>query len=176
MLLVHGRYLVVLDAVEASGAHEFTVHWHCAPELALAPEGKRAVEIADPLRTEPGLLLLCALGDGRLTTGTSWRSEAYGQKREAVSVSITLAGNGRQRVGTLLVPSPAHARLVSDQDGVQVVEVVGARFVDRIRWRGSASTIEAGEIRSDAACLVETRSTDGAPERLYLIGATYVEG
>jgi hypothetical protein len=67
---------------------------------------------ADPkivahLRTNGALLQLCTLGGGRLDTGRSWRSEAYGEKREAGYVGVSLAGNGRQRVGTLLVPSSA---------------------------------------------------------------------
>ena len=65
---------------------------------------------------------------------------------------------------------------MSDQDGVQVVEVVGARFVDRIGGAARPRRSRRRELRSDAECVVETRSTDGAPERLYLLGATYVEG
>jgi len=176
LLLVHGRYLVVLDALEASGTHEFTVHWHCAPDLAFVREGTHAVAIAHPARTDGGLLLLCALGDGRLETGKSWRSEAYGEKREATQIGITRTGQGRQHVGTLLVPSPAHARLTHGNDGTRVAEVVSTRFVDRIVWRGAAAAIDAAGVRSDAACAVETRSADGTPDRLYLLGATYVEG
>jgi len=37
LLLVRGRYLVVLDTLDAAGAHELTVHWHCAPDLAFVP-------------------------------------------------------------------------------------------------------------------------------------------
>jgi hypothetical protein len=176
LLLVHGRYLVVLDALDAAGAHELTVHWHCAPDLALAREGTHAVAIAQPARTDGSLLLLCALGEGRLETGKSWRSEAYGEKREAAYASITLGGHGRQRVGTLLVPCPAHARFTNGNDGSRVAEVVAARFVDRIVWRRSAATIEAAGVRTDAECAVETRRPDGTPDRLYLLGATYAEG
>lgn len=176
LLLVHGRYLVVLDALDASGAHELTVHWHCAPDLALAREGTHAVAIANPARRDGALLLLCALGGGRLETGRSWRSEAYGEKREAAYAGITLGGHGRQCVGTLLVPGSAHARFTNLSDGTRVAEVVGSRFVDRIVWRGAATTIDSAGVRSDAECAVETRHQDGTPDRLYLLGGTYAEG
>jgi hypothetical protein len=175
LLLVHGRYLLVLDALAASGAHELTVHWHCAPELALVREGVNAVAIAHPARTDSGLLLLCALGDGRLEPGKSWRSEAYGEKREAAHVGITLAGEGSQHLGTLLVPSPAHARFTNGNDGSRIADIVSPRFVDRVVWRGAAASIDAAGVRSDAACAVETRHADGTPDRLYLVGATYAE-
>jgi len=176
LLFVHGRFLVVLDALDASGQHELTVHWHCAPDLALAREGSNAFAIAHPARADGALLLLCALGDGRLEAGKSWRSEAYGEKREAARVGITLAGEGRQRAGTLLVPGPAHARFSSGTDGTRIVDVVSTRFVDRIVWRGSAAVIDSAGVRSDAECVVETRHLDGTPDRLYLLGATYADG
>ena len=176
LLLVHGRYLLVVDALEASGTHELAVHWHCAPDLAFVREGTHAVAIAHPARTDGGLLLLCALGDGRLETGRSWRSEAYGEKREATQIGITRSGQGRQHVGTLLVPSPAHMRLSNASDGTRIAEVLSTRFVDRIVWRGAATTIDVAGVRSDAACAVETRGTDGTPDRLYLLGATYADG
>jgi hypothetical protein len=176
LLLVHGRYLVVLDALDASGTHEMTVHWHCAPDLALAREGSHAVAIAHPARADGALLLLCALGAAGLETGKSWRSEAYGEKREAAHIGITLAGQGRQRVGTLLVPGPAHARFSNGTDGTRVADIVSTRFVDRVVWRGSAAAIDSAGIRSDAACAVETRRPEGTPDRVYLLGATYAEG
>ncbi len=176
LLLVHGRYLVVLDGLAAAGAHEFTVHWHCAPDLAFVREGTRAVAIAHPARTDGGLLLLCAMGEGRLETGKSWRSEAYGEKREAAHIRITHDGQGRQRLGTLLVPGSAHVRWSDSTDGTRIGEVRGARFVDRIVWRDTPATMELAGVRSDAECAVETRHTDGTPDRLYLLGATYAEG
>jgi hypothetical protein len=177
VLLVHGRYLIVLDVLDATSQHELTVHWHSAPGLAMMPDGPHAVEIVDAARAGGTVLQLCALGEARLEAGQSWRSEAYGEKREAAYVGLRHAGVGRQRVGTLLVPSPAHARLVSDEDGTQIVEVTGgARFVDRIVWRGSAATIETAGVRTDAECVVETRTADGTPDRLYLLGARFVEG
>jgi hypothetical protein len=176
LLLVRGRYLVVLDTLVAAGAHELTVHWHCAPDLAFVREGTHAVAIAHPARTDGGLLLLCALGDVQLETGKSWRSEAYGEKREATHIGITLAGQGRQRVGTLLVPSPAHARFTNGSDGTRTADIVSARCPDRIVWRGSAATMESAGVRTDAECAVETRHADGTPDRLYLLGATYAEG
>ena len=176
ILLVHGRYLVVLDALEASAAHDVAVHWHCAPGLVLAPEGERTVDIVDPTRPDGTLLQLCMLGDGRLEIGRSWRSEVYGAKCEAGHVGIMRSGRGRQHVATLLVPSPAHARLATDERGEQVAEVSGPRFTDRITWRAAAPTIDAAGVRSDAECVIETSDATGTPQRLYLLGATHAEG
>jgi heparinase II/III-like protein len=176
VLFVHGRYVVVLDALEAKDAHDLVVHWHCAPDLEFANDGGHAVEIVDPSRSDGSLLQVFSLGDGRIESGRSWRSETYGEKREAGHIAITLSGRGRQRVGSLLVPSAAHARPIQGASGEQVAEVVGARFSDRVAWRGSAATIESAGMRSDAECIVETRDAAGTPERLYLLGATYAEG
>jgi hypothetical protein len=152
------------------------VHWHCAPDLVLVPDGECAVEIVDPARADGTLLQLCVLGERRLEIGRSWRSEVYGAKREAGHVGISRSGRGRQRVATLIVPSPAHARLASDEHGEQVAEVSGARFADRIVWRGTAPMIDVVGIRSDAECVIQTSDATETPERLYLLGASYAEG
>jgi hypothetical protein len=91
-------------------------------------------------------------------------------------MTITHSGQGRQRLGTLLVPGSAHVRWSDSTDGTRSGEVRGARFVDRIVWRDTAATTELAGVRSDAECAVETRHTDGTPDRLYLLGATYAEG
>ena len=142
----------------------------------LAPEGERTVDVVDPARTDGTLLQLCMLGDGRLEIGRSWRSEVYGAKCEAGHIAMTRSGRGRQRVATLLVPSSAHARLATDERGEQVAAVSGPRFTDRITWRATAPTIDAGGVRSDAECVIETSDATGTPQRLYLLGATHVEG
>jgi hypothetical protein len=141
----------------------------------LAPEGERTVDIVDPARIDGTVLQLCMLGDGRLEIGRSWRSEVYGAKCEAGHVGITRSGRGRQRVASLLVPRPAHARLATVERGEQVAEVSGPRFTDRITWRATAPTIDVAGVRSDAECVIETSDAMGT-QRLYLLGATYAEG
>jgi hypothetical protein len=176
ILFVHGRYFVVLDVIEAAGAHEWSLHWHCAPELTLRGGGASDAQVLDPTRPGGTLLQLSILGDGRLSEGRSWRSEAYGAKREAASAEYTSSGTGRQTAVTLLVAGAAHARAQTDAGGRQSACVVGARFQDRIVRRGAAESLELAGATTDAECAVMTTGPDGTPEHLYLLGATFVEG
>ena len=121
------------------------------------------------------VMQLIALGDGRLEVGTSWRSEAYGARREAPSVAYRAAGSGRQHGLTVLVPAAAHARLQSVV-GASSAEVVGPRFKDMVLRRQGATPLEVGGVITDAEVALLARRRDGAPERLYLLGATFAEG
>lgn len=176
ILFVHGRYFVVLDAVAADGAHAWSLHWHCAPGLALRAEGASDVQVIDSSRPDGSLLQLLALGDGQLSLGTSWRSEAYGAKRQAAHAEYATVGAGRQTAVTVLVPGTAHARLRIDDAAPQSADVVGAQFQDRIVRRGSAKSLELAGVTTDAECAVSMGSPSGAPELLYLLGATFAEG
>jgi hypothetical protein len=176
ILFVHGRYFVVLDTIAAAGAHAWSLHWHCAPGLALRADGANNVQVTDPSRADGTLLQLLALGDGRLTEGLSWRSETYGEKRQAAHLEYASVGAGRQSTVTVLVPGTARARLRADAEAPQSADVVGAQFQDRIVRRGSAESLELAGVTTDAACAVSMGASDGTPERLYLLGATFVEG
>ena len=176
ILFVHGRYFVVLDTIAAAGAHAWSLHWHCAPGLALRADGASDVQVIDPSRPDGSLLQLLALGEGQLSLGQSWRSEVYGAKREAARAEYAHVGAGRQTTVTVLVPGMAHARLRADDHAPQSADVVGAQFQDRIVRRGFAESLELAGVTTDAACAVSMGSSDGTPERLYLLGATFAEG
>jgi hypothetical protein len=176
ILFVHGRYFVVLDTIAAAGAHTWSLHWHCAPGLALRADSASDVQVTDPSRADGTLLQLLALGDGRLTEGLSWRSETYGERRQAAYLEYASAGAGPQTTVTVLVPGTARARLRADTDAPQSADVVGAQFQDRIVRRGSAESLEVAGVTTDAACAVSMGASDGTRERLYLLGATFVEG
>jgi len=171
VLLLHGRYLVVLDVLDATGAHRWTAHWHWTPALVAQPsEDGRSVVARDRARPDVMLLQLCTLGDGTLEIGRSWRSTTYGEKREAPSTDYHASGRGRQRGVTLLVPGAAQLRAIESADRV---EVTGAGFRDTIVRRGSADRILVAEVETDADCAVLEGDAAGAPERIVLLGATY---
>jgi hypothetical protein len=175
VMLLHGRYLVVHDVVAAAKSHRWTAHWHLAPDLGLRAGAGAGVQVIDPSRDDAVLLQLLAIGDGTLETGQSWRSEAYGAKRVAPSVEYRASGTGRQHAVSLLVPGAAHARL-SSAAGASGAEVVGPHFRDIVLRRGTAAAIELGGISTDAECAVLAGRGDGAPDRLYLVNATFAEG
>jgi hypothetical protein len=176
ILFLHGRYLVVLDAIAAEGAHEWTVHWHAAPDLTLRDRGASSVQLVDASRTEAHLLEVVVLGDGELRRGTTWRSEAYGARREASSLSYMCAGTGRQTAVTLLVPTATQVRARSPEQGWQSADLVGSQFRHLLVRRGSSATVQVADLTTDAECAIATSDTHGGHEWLYLLGASFVEG
>ncbi|MEO8560550.1 MAG: alginate lyase family protein [bacterium] len=176
VLLLHGRYFVVHDIIDAELGHRWTAHWHCTPDLTLRSASDSDAQVTDPSRDDVVLLQLITIGDGTLRAGTSWRSEAYGAKREGPSVEYTATGTGRQHSVTLLVPGTAHARLLTAPPGPLGAEVVGRQFHDTVLRRGDSATIELGGVSSDAECAILTARGDGVTERLYLLGASFAEG
>ena len=175
ILLLHGRYLVVLDAIEADAAHEWSVHWHVAPDVTTRERAANAVLITDPSRADGGLLELVTLGDGALRHGTSWRSTAYGARREAAHLSYACTGTGRQHAITVLVPVPGQVRSRRGDRSVDAVGVALGQSQDRVVRRGAAPTIELAGLATDALCAVLTNAERG-DERTYLLGASFVEG
>ncbi|MDB4881977.1 MAG: putative Heparinase family protein [Gemmatimonadetes bacterium] len=176
VLFLHDRYFVVLDALDAAGAHEWTAHWHAAPGLALQRGGESDVQLVNPARGDLTLLKLLVIGDGTLVAGSTWRSEAYGSRKEAPSVAYTTSGAGRQTAVTLLVPGAARARSVSANDSGAGIEVVGSQFHDTVVRRGRATSLELLGLTTDAECAVFTRGIGGIAERAFLLGATYAVG
>lgn len=175
ILFLHGRYLVVLDAIDAEGAHEWSLHWHIAPDLDVHERGANAVAVTSPSGARSTLLELASLGDGVLRCGRSWRSEAYGARCEAPQLTYASSGSGRQQVVTLLLPAPARARMQTTEAGYVTVDVVGASFRDVVMRRGTAASLQLAGLSTDAECVVRTNA-DGDDERVYLLGASFVEG
>ena len=175
ILFLHGRYLVVLDAIDAERAHEWTLHWHVAAELEVHERGANAVAITSPSGVRSTLLELACLGDGALDRGSSWRSEAYGARREGPLLRYTSNGTGRQQAVTLLLPAPARARMQTAEAGYVTLDVVGAAYRDVVMRRGSAPSLSIAGLRTDADCAVRMNA-DRDDEHVYLLGASFVEG
>jgi hypothetical protein len=175
ILFLHGRYLVVLDAIDAEGAHEWSLHWHVAPDLEVSGPAASAVAITDPSRTHGELLELVSLGDGALRLGTSWRSEAYGARREAPALTYASHGSGRQHAVTLLLPARSHARPRASETGRGAVEVTVGQARDVVVRRGAAPTLDVAGVTTDAECAILTTAGSG-DERVYLLGASFAEG
>ena len=176
VLFLHGQYMVVLDAIAARGTHEWTVRWHAAPGLLLRERAVSSIQLVDPSRTEGSLLEIVLLGDGALRSETSWRSEAYGARRDASSLSYSSTGAGRQTVVSLLVPSATTQVRAREPDaGYQAADLVGPRFRHRLVRRGSSPTIDVADVSTDAECAVLTTTPNGGLDWLYLLGATFVE-
>jgi hypothetical protein len=176
VLFLHGRYLVVLDAIDAAAAHDWTAHWHAAAGLEVQTGGHSDAQFVHPSRDDVALLKLLVLGDGRLTLGQTWRSVAYGARREAPSLSYSTTGTGRQSAVTLLVPGAARSRSLFEATGGASVEIVGSQFHDTVVRRGGAAVLELAGVTSDAECAIVSRSTDGNAERIFLLGASYAAG
>ena len=175
ILFLHRRYVVVVDAITAQGSHQCTLHWHLAPDLGVRAVGPTAAQITDPGRADADLLELVTLGRGSLTLGTTWRSEAYGARREASSLSYATSGTGRQTAVTLLLPGPVHARPWDVTARSEGTDIVGPRFRDQLLHRGAEAAIGIADVTTDAECALATAG-DGGREWLYLFGASFVEG
>jgi hypothetical protein len=175
ILFLRDRYLVVLDVIAADGAHDWSLHWHVAPGLRVRETAANAASITDPSRTDGGVLEIASLGEGSLRLGTSWRSEAYGARREAPALTYATTGIGRQRAVTLLLPAPTRARLRATEPWHVTVDVLGGAARDVVVRRGAGLTIDVAGLTTDAECAVVT-DAGGADERLYLLGASFVEG
>jgi hypothetical protein len=175
ILFLRGRYIVVLDAIVAEGAHEWSLHWHVAPNLEVSEAAASAVAITDPSRTHGHLLELVSLGDGALQRGTSWRSEVYGARSAAPALTYTSKGSGRQQTVTLLLPAPARARRREAPAGCVALDVGAGARRDIVLRRGTAATVNVAGLTTDAECAVVI-DADGKAEGLYLLGASFVEG
>ena len=57
-----------------------------------------------------------------------------------------------------------------------MIDVVGGQFRDQVVRRGGDATIALADVTSDAECAVLTTKADGGRDRLYLLGASFVEG
>jgi hypothetical protein len=177
VLFLNGRYLVVLDAIAANGAHEWTSHWHTAQGLTVeSGEESASATILDPAREEVSLLKLLVLGNGRLIVGRSWQSEVYGAKLETPSLAYTSSGTGRQTSVTLLIPGSTRSRALSAADSGAGVEVVGSQYQDTVVRRGRAPSLDIAGVTSDAECAIVSRGVGGIAERLFLLGASYAVG
>jgi hypothetical protein len=77
---------------------------------------------------------------------------------------------------TVLAPGGAQARSRERAPARQVVELTGPSFRDAIACRGDADTLEIAGVTSDADCAVLAGDAQGEPTRLYLLGASFVEG
>jgi hypothetical protein len=175
VLFLRGRFIVVLDAIAAEGAHEWSVRWHVAPDLEVSDPTANAVAVTDPSRTHGSLLELAMLGDGTLQLGTSWRSEVYGARRAAPALTYTSTGTGRQHAVTLILPTPAHARPRTFESECASMEVTGGTLRDLVIRRGATPLLRVAGLTTDAECAVAT-SFGGDDERVYLLGASFVEG
>jgi Heparinase II/III-like protein/Heparinase II/III N-terminus len=175
ILLLRRRYLLVLDVIAAEGAHDWSLHWHVAPDLDVRETAASIATITDPSRTDGRLLEVASLGDGALHVGTSWRSEAYGARRAAAALTYASRGVGRQRAVTLLMPTPFTARPRATDSGHVAVDIAGGALRDMIVRRGAAPTIDVAGLTTDAECAVVTDS-GGADEQVFLLGASLVEG
>jgi hypothetical protein len=175
ILFLHGRYIVVLDAIGAEGEHEWSLRWHVAPDLEVSEPAANAVAITDPSRTHGNLLELAVLGAGALKLGTSWRSEVYGARRLAPALTYAASGGGRQHAVTLILPTPAHARPRTTEPDCVAMEVTGGTLRDVVIRRGAAPALHLAGLTTDAECAVAT-STGAEDERVYLLGASFVEG
>ena len=176
ILFLHQRYVVVLDAIDALGSHGWALHWHVAPDLGVRRAGRTGAQIVDPARGDADVLELVTLGGGSLDLGTGWRSDAYGARREAPELTYAASGVGRQTAVTLLLPGAVRARPREAATMSQGTDVAGARFRDQLVHRGSEATISIAGVTTDAECAVVTAGADGDRERLYLLGASFVEG
>ncbi|MFL5620527.1 MAG: alginate lyase family protein [Gemmatimonadaceae bacterium] len=175
ILFLRGRYFVVLDTIAAEGAHDWALHWHVAPDLEVREIATNAVTITNPARAHGSLLGLVCLGDGVLRRGTAWRSEVYGARGEAPLMTYASSGRGRQHVVTLLLPAPAQTRSRASESGSLALDVSSGLLRDVVFRRGSAETLDVAGLITDAECAVRT-SADGDDERLFLLGASFVEG
>ena len=176
ILFLHRRYVVVLDAIDALGSHEWALHWHVAPDLGVRRAGPVGAQIIDPARRDADLLELVTLGDGSLDLGTGWRSEAYGARRAAPDLTYAASGIGRQRAVTLLLPGAVHARQWEPATGSRGTGVVSTRFRDTVVHRSGDATLGVADVTTDAECAVVTAGPGGEREWLYLLGASFVEG
>jgi hypothetical protein len=174
ILFLRGRYLVVLDAIVAEGAHEWSLRWHVAPGLELRERASNAVAITNPSHANVGLLEVVCLGDGELHRGTSSRSEAYGARSEAPQLTYASSGSGRQQAITVLLPAPARSRQRTTEAGCLALDIGGGALRDVVLRRGSVQTLHVAGLSTDAECAVVT-DCGGEDERLYLLGASFVE-
>jgi hypothetical protein len=76
---------------------------------------------------------------------------------------------------TLLVPAPVHSRVRTTDAGGAAVDVTGGAIRDLVISRGATPTIEVAGLLTDAECAVLT-GADREDQRLYLLGASFVEG
>ncbi|HZH32736.1 MAG TPA: alginate lyase family protein [Pyrinomonadaceae bacterium] len=186
VLFVKGDYWIMRDRVATTGAHDYALHFHFAPdavpEIETHPECARlavraAAEggMADSATPRLQVYTFAGGADGEWHEREGWVSACYGTRTPAPVRVFDATATGAQDFITFLIPPPA-------TDGaarVRELEATGGRAFEiecGADWRdvlllGDGSYVESAWLASDFAWSWARFSEGGSQlEELVLIG------
>lgn len=148
VLFLKGDYFIIRDQVETTGAHNYELNFHFAPDAA--PEIEAGDEIGVSERAsgdEAGLELFTFGARGKWRKTDGWVSTCYGARVPAPVVSYEASGEGVQEFFSFLIPrragqGSARVREIETRQGrafeiadeeTRDLLIVGARDADELR-------------------------------------------
>jgi uncharacterized heparinase superfamily protein len=193
VLFLKGDYWIMRDRVATTGAHDYALHFHFAPDVKpegqTHPEGARLVVHAAGRGAEssgakspgaPALQVYTFAGDGG---GGEWRerqgwvSTCYGARTPAPVRTFVATADGAQEFITFLIPPPAtngagvvRVREIEATGGRAFEFDGGARRREVLLVGGGESDAGGAGLASDFAWVWVRFSGGGELEELVLVG------
>lgn len=153
ILFLKADYWIMVDRIDAVGAHSYSLNFQYAAGLKPEISGQDEQAV---VRTESdaGALDLCILGNsGQWRVQQSWVSRCYGEREEASLLTFEFKGDGALQLITLLVPQEnrdqkVQARTSKCQAGA-AMEIANGENHDLLLLGLSGQSIKRANIQSD---------------------------
>ena len=171
VLHAHHAYWLLVDRIEARGAHDITVHFPLAPGIGVTLDGARVALRRDGVDVAQ---MEAAAGSGAWQVEEGWQSRAYGQKERSTALAWRIHASGDDAAATLVARTNAPS--------LTRVPAAGAAFVmEADGWRdlivlGTGGPCDVDSLRVAAALAWVRRDRHtGRPVATLLLGATRLE-
>ena len=127
ILFIKNGYWVVRDVVETSGAHDLQARFHLAPGLAPLPPNDNTVRVVSENLDTPVLQISVFAKNIEWGKENASVSECYGEKKEALALSIGVLAKGSEELVVFLLPDGAGVRQIETR--AFEIEIAGRRDV-----------------------------------------------
>jgi hypothetical protein len=175
VLFVKGVGWVLRDMIHSSGPHDVTLHFHCAPGIAVEQTHEARVMLRNP-EGDAGLLLEFCADAGTLRVEDGWIAPVYGQRTQAPVCVVEVPRTGAQEVLTFLLPwsgavQPRVRSLAADGGRLFLVEGPGVPHTFVI---GNGAVASGSGVETDARVAWISQSQDGDARQFAMIGGSFL--
>ncbi len=174
---VRGRYVVVVDSIVGTTAHDVVAHWHCAPGAVLSEAAplQRTIEVATASSAGVRAVRVDVFAGGsvrRALTQEGWVSPAYGARVRAPVLELESSGGGRHDLVTLLVPVRDASLAVErvDAEGGYAFRVTDDKASELLLIGSGEELRVAGATLNGDFALLRSTAADCEPTQIMLAG------
>ncbi|HET6973732.1 MAG TPA: alginate lyase family protein [Pyrinomonadaceae bacterium] len=155
ILFIKNRYWVVRDVVETSGDHVLQARFHLDPRVTLLQSEDNTVRAFSENSDAPVLQFSAFAKNIEWETEHAPVSECYGEKKEALVLSISVLAKGSEELVVFLLPDGAVVREIEAQDGRTFEIEIGGRR-DRLTLRDGENPPQIYTDEHGSVCAVLT--------------------